>query len=234
MAAYGAGYFKAQKIGIIYTNDDAGENLHQGAVEQIGKMSGITYIDQQVAAGTADVSAAVTAIKNANVDFIIVASIQATMPTIVKELASQGVNKDCITTYVNVSSAMSEAVRSDIAGKFDVYGLGWVDATDPDLETYRDNITDEYDANTYAMTGWIAAHFFCEGLRRIEGQDITWENYMNALESAPIENPFGGFIDYAGGNRAGTQEMNLSRVINDAVGWEAVAPMASIDSLLAQ
>jgi ABC-type branched-subunit amino acid transport system substrate-binding protein len=234
MAAYAAGYFNAKKIGIIYTNDDAGENIHQGAVEQIEKLSGVSYIDQQVPAGTADVSAAVTAIKNANVDFVIVASIQATMPTIVKELAAQGVNKDCITTYVNVSGAMSEAVVNDITGKFDVYGLGWVDPGDPDLETYRANIADEYDANTYAMTGWIAGHFFCEGLRRIEGQDITWENYMKALESAPIENPFGGFIDYASGNRAGTQEMNLSKVVKSAVGWEPVAPMASIDSLLGQ
>ncbi|MDR0848580.1 MAG: ABC transporter substrate-binding protein [Propionibacteriaceae bacterium] len=239
MVAYAAGKFDATKVGIIYTNDDAGMDLEKGAVAQL-KESGIDYVEQQVAAGAADVSAAVTAIKTANVDFIIVASIQGTMPTIVKELAAQGVNKDCITTYVNVSSAMSEAVVADITGKFDVYGLGWVDyASDvaqKSIAEYQAAVAPDYAANTYAQTGWIAGTFFVEGLKRLEGQPLTWESYMKALESAPIQNPFGGTIDYANGARLGTQEMNLSKVVakTDAnpAGWEQVEPLQGVGSLL--
>lgn len=57
---------------------------------------------------------------------------------------------------------------------------------------------------------------------------------MDALESAPIKNPFGGIIDYAGGKRAGTQEMNLSKVatVNGAAGWEPVDGLKSMDVLL--
>lgn len=238
MVAYATGKFEAKKVGIIYTNDDAGMDLHRGAMAQIEEMGGIEVVDVQVTAGTADVSAAVTTIKNADVDYIIVASIQATMPTIVKELAAQSVNKDCITTYVNVSSAMSEAVVKDIQGKFDVYGLGWVAYDDTAaLEEYQKWAPEEYAMNAYAQTGWIAAHFFCEGLRRIEGQDITWENYMKALDQGgPIKNPFGGYVDFTDGTREGTKEMNLSRVvpISDAApaGWEAISPLASVESLL--
>jgi ABC-type branched-subunit amino acid transport system substrate-binding protein len=126
MVAYATGRFQAKKVGIIYTNDDAGMNLYRGATAQIQEMEGIEVAAEQVTAGTADVSAAVTSIKNAGVDFIIVASIQGTMPTIVKELAAQSVNKDCITTYVNEDIAMSNSVVNDIQGKFDVYTLGWV------------------------------------------------------------------------------------------------------------
>ncbi|MDR0488529.1 MAG: ABC transporter substrate-binding protein [Propionibacteriaceae bacterium] len=240
MVAYAAGKFEAKKIGIIYTNDDAGMDLEKGAVAQINKLDGIEYVEQQVAAGAADVSAAVTAIKNADVDFIIVASIQGTMPTIVKELAAQGVNKDCITTYVNVSSAMSEAVLADITDKFDLYGLGWVDTesafTQAALGDYQKSIASEYAMNAYAQTGWIAASFFAEGLRRLEGKDVTWTSYMEALQSAPIQNPFGGFINYADGQRLGTQDMNLSKVVpaSDrwAAGWELVEPVQSISDLL--
>ncbi|MDL2323931.1 ABC transporter substrate-binding protein [Ruminococcaceae bacterium OttesenSCG-928-A16] len=240
MVAYAAGKFEASKVGIIYTNDDAGMDLYRGATAQAEKI-GLEVVAEQVTAGSADVSAAVTSIKNADVDFIIVASIQGTMPTIVKELAAQSVNKDCITTYVNVSSAMSEAVANEIQGKFDVYGLGWVDTESPDtkvtLELYQQWISEEYAMNAYAQTGWISAHFFCEGLRRLEGKEVTWESYMAALEEAPIQNPFGGIIDFAGGQRLGTQEMNLSKVVvaSDAqvTGWELVSPLASIDSLLA-
>ncbi|MDR1513387.1 MAG: ABC transporter substrate-binding protein, partial [Propionibacteriaceae bacterium] len=198
MVAYATGKFDAKKIGIIYTNDDAGMDLEKGAVAQIKKMSGVEYVEQQVAAGAADVSAAVTAIKQAEVDFIIVASIQGTMPTIVKELAAQGVGKDCITTYVNVAAAMSEAVVADISGKFDLYGLGWVDYAGDvavaALSEYQANVSSEYAMNAYAQTGWIAGTFFVEGLKRLEANDqaITWENYMTALQEAPIQNPFGG------------------------------------------
>ncbi len=201
MAAYAAGKFQAKKIGIIYTNDDAGTDLEKGAVAQIGTMSGVEYVEQQVAAGSADVSAAVTAIKNANVDFVIIAAIQATMPTIVKELAAQGVDKDAITSYVNVSSAMSDAVSADIAGKFDLYGPGWVDySTDiakASLAEFQANVDSQYASNVYAQTGWIAASFFVEGLKRLEGKEVTWDSYKAAMEQAPIQNPFGGTIDYS-------------------------------------
>ncbi|MDR1130957.1 MAG: ABC transporter substrate-binding protein [Oscillospiraceae bacterium] len=239
MVAYATGQFEAKKIGVIYTNDDAGMDIYRGAQAQAEKLNGVELVAEQVTAGAADVSAAVTAIKNANVDFIIIASIQGTMPTIVKELATQSVNKDCITTYVNCSSAMSEAVVNDIPGKFDVYAMGWVAYDDADaLALYQEWAPADYAMNAYAQTGWIAGHFFCEGLRRIAGQDITWENYMNALESSPIKNPFGGSIDYSNGQRLGTQEMNLSKVVSPSdewpAGWELVFPLSSVDSLLSE
>ena len=242
MVAYATSQFNAKKIGIIYTNDDAGMDLEKGAVSQIQSMSGIDYVEQQVAAGAADVSAAVTSIKQANVDFIVVASIQGTMPTIVKELAAQGVNKDCITTYVNVSSAMSEAVVGDITGKFDLYGLGWVDysssVAQQALKDYQAQIDPQYAMNAYAQTGWIASYFFCEGLRRVGSDSLTWDSYMKALESAPIQNPFGGMIDYSNGQRLGTQEMNLSKVVPasdaDPAGWHQVEPLQSVATLLGQ
>jgi ABC-type branched-subunit amino acid transport system substrate-binding protein len=240
MVAYATGKFNAKKIGVIYTNDDAGMDIRAGAKEQAEAIGGIEVAEEQVAAGASDVSAAVTSIKNAEVDFIVVASIQGTMPTIVKELAAQSVNKDCITTYVNVSDAMSEAVVNDITGKFELYGLGWVSyeskISQDALKEYQKWTDKKYASNPYAQTGWIAGHFFTEGLRRLEGKEITWKSYMAALEESPIQNPFGGQIDFSNGKRLGTQEMNLSRVVpisdKAPAGWEVVAPLASVDSLL--
>lgn len=233
MVARAVGDFEAKKIGVIYTNDDAGKDLFAG-VEAKAKELGIEIVAEQVAAGATDVSSAVTSIKNANVDFVIGAAIQATIPTIVKELAAQNVNKDLITTYVNVSPVISEAVINEINGKFDVYGLGWVDlvANADSLAAFAEWAPD-YATNVYAMTGWIAGHFFVEGLKRVEGT-VTWDKYMDALENAPIKNPFGGEINYAGGLRAGTQEMNLSKVglVENAPGWVPVDGLQSMDSLL--
>ncbi len=234
MIARAVGDFGAKKIGIIYTNDDAGKDLLWGAQEMAKELS-VELVEQQVAAGATDVSSAVTSIKDANVDFIVGAAIQATIPTIIKELAAQNVNKDVITTYVNVSPVIAQGVVNEIAGKFDVYGNGWVSFEGERAKALEEfsKFTVGYETNVYAMTGWIAAHFFVEGLKRVVGV-ITWENYMDALESAPIINPFGGEINYADGLRAGTQEMNLSKIDpeNKDGAWLPVKDLASIDSIL--
>lgn len=234
MIARAVGDFGAKKIGIIYTNDDAGKDLLWGA-QEMAKELGVELVEQQVAAGATDVSSAVTSIKDANVDFIVGAAIQATIPTIIKELAAQNVNKDVITTYVNVSPVIAQGVVNEIAGKFDVYGNGWVSFEGERAKALEEfsKFTVGYETNVYAMTGWIAAHFFVEGLKRVDGV-ITWENYMDALESAPIVNPFGGEINYADGLRAGTQEMNLSKIDpeNKDGAWLPVKDLASINSIL--
>lgn len=234
MVARAVGDFGASKIGVIYTNDDAGKDMLWGA-ETMAEQLDVELVIQQVAAGATDVSSAVTTIKDAEVDFVIGAAIQATIPTIIKELAAQSVNKDVITTYVNVSPVIAEGVVNEINGKFDVYGNGWVS-----FEGERANALAEfaeytvgYETNVYAMTGWIAAHFFVEGLKRVDGV-ITWDTYMDALEESPINNPFGGQIDFGNGLRAGTQEMNLSKINHDnpAGEWVEEKPLQSIDSIL--
>jgi len=237
LTAYATGKFGAKKIGVIYTNDDAGITLHKGIAAQVSDLSGIELMAEQVAAGTADASAAVTSLKNAGVDVIIVAAIQATCPTIVKELAAQGVNKPVLTTYSNAGIDTSTAVIEAITGRFDLYATAWVDVGDLEaVAEFVQWIPADYAANAYAMAGWIAGAAFVEGLRRIEGQDVTWENYMAAMESAPIKLPFGAAVDYANGNRWGTQAMSLSKVveISDAapMGWENVEPVTNMADLL--
>lgn len=235
MVARAVGDFGAEKIGIIYTNDDAGKDIYDGAVAKATEL-GIEFVEAQVAPGTDDASSAVTLIKEADVDFIIGGAIQATIPTIIKELAAQSVNVDVITTYVNVAPVIAESVMADIDGKFDVYGNGWVSFEGDRANTLAEYAAalPEYADNAYAMTGWIAAHFFVEGLRRLEGEEvITWTDFMDAMESAPIQNPFGGSIDFGNGLRAGTQEMNLSKVNPDEpTRWEVVDGLRSMDDLL--
>lgn len=238
MAAWAKGEFKASKIGIIYTNDDAGKDLLKGIKQEAERMGNLAVVEQQVPPGAENVSAAVTKLKDENVDVVIIAAIQGTFPQIAKELGKQGMDKPAITTYVNVDQRMTEAVKADVSGKFDIYGNAWVDMTKPEMESYRkwikETSNEDLSSNAYALTGWIAAHFFVEGLKRVEG-DLTWESYMNALESAPIHNPFGGEIDYSNGKRLGTQQMSLSKMNPDtAQGWEPYLGFKGIDEILGQ
>lgn len=235
MVTRAVGNFGAKKIGIIYTNDDAGKDMLAGARTKAAEL-GVELVEAQVEPSTTDVSAAVTQIKNAEVDFIIGASIQQTIGTIVKGLAAQNVNKDVITTYVNVAPTIAEQTFDAMAGNFNLYGNGWVSFTQEsslaELPIYQAHIAPEYALNAYAITGWIAAHFFTEGLKRVGDGTLSWANYIAAMESAPINNPFGGLIDFGNGLRAGTNVMNLSKV-DSSQGWVEVEPLQSVEDILA-
>jgi ABC-type branched-subunit amino acid transport system substrate-binding protein len=245
MVGYAAGVFKAKTIGVMYTDDVAGENMFRGIIEQAALLSRVQVVVRQIPAISGDpgtgaraaLSAAVLDLKRADPDCIIIGSLQYTLPAVIGELAAQGLHKTCITGYPNTSLPVSDAIVPVIDGNFDVYGLGWIDMYDTQAMGIFDRwIKPEYSANLYAMNGWIAAHFFCEGLRRIEGEDITWENYMAAMERGPINIPFGGSCNFSGGNRWGTQEMCLFRAIpaspDSPTGWEEVSPMNNINALL--
>lgn len=234
MISRAVGNFDAKNIGIIYTNDDAGKDMLKGA-EKKAKELGVDLFSEQVSAGATDVSAAVTSLMKKKPDFIIGASIQATFPTIVKALAAQGNKADVITSYVNVDASIADQVWKDIEGNFDVLGNGWVDVSSEEsvknMTEMNKWLPDEYKNNVYAMTGWIAASFFTEGLERVGEEPLTWENYISAMEKEPINNPFGGSVDFAKGKRTGTQEMNLSKIAS-AIEWESLEPLTSIEDIL--
>jgi ABC-type branched-subunit amino acid transport system substrate-binding protein len=238
LAAWSVGEFDAAKIGVIYTNDDAGKDLLGGVEAEAANIGGISVVAEQVPPNAEDVSAAVTKLKNEDVDVVVIAAIQGTFPQIAKEMAKQGLNKTVLTTYVNADQRMTEAVKDAVNGQFEIYADAWVDMTKPAIKDYREwvaKVSDEdLSSNAYAMTGWIAAHFFVEGLKRVDG-DLTWDSYMTAMESAPIENPFGGSIDFSNGQRLGTQEMSLSRMNPDAdAGWEGYIGFKSISEMLGE
>ena len=237
MVARGVGTFGATKIGMIYTSDDAGKNMLQGAETKAAELN-IPLVAEQVAPGAADVSAAVTKVLSSGVDFVIVGAIQATMPTIVKELAAQGNKAPAITTYVNAAVTISQQIATDINGKFDVYVSSWKirdDAHADDVALFNQWVNKDHVDNADAESGWIAAHVFCEGLRRLKGQDVTWEAYMKALESAPIDIPFGGSISFANGARTGVDSMQLSKcnmADPSGTGWELVYGFATMDEII--
>ena len=236
LAAWSMGEFASKTIGVVYTNDDAGKDLLSGIESQAG--SDATVIAEQVPPNSEDVSAAITKLKDSNVDVVIIAAIQGTFPQIAKEMAKQGLHKPTLTTYVNADQRMTQLVAEDVNGQFDIYANAWVDMTKPAIVDYRTWIAqvsnEDLSNNAYAMTGWIAAHFFVEGLKRVDG-DLTWETYMEAMESAPITNPFGGSIDFSNGQRLGTQEMALLKMNpEEPAGWEGFIGFKGINDIIGE
>ncbi|HHX52627.1 MAG TPA: ABC transporter substrate-binding protein [Erysipelothrix sp.] len=244
MVARAVSNFGAEKIGMIYTNDDAGLDMLNGAEAKAAEL-GIEFVAEQVAAGATDVSAAVTNIMNADVDVVLGASIQGTIPQIISGLATQGNTAPVITSYNNTDAVIAGQIHPSSDGQFEVYASGWIDLTqegaDVELADFVANIDAEHAGSAFATAGWIAGHTFTEGLKAVGEDTLNWENYVDALENHDLKIPFGGYIDFKDGRRVGTDSMTLMKLDMvegadgaEAPGWVLEQPLQNIEQILGQ
>jgi len=237
-AAWAAGEFDAQTIGVVYTSDDAGQDMISGIRQEAEVIGGLEIVAESVEPNAEDVTAQVMSVLAADPDVVIIASIQGTVLQIARELAAQGSTVPAISSYVNSDASIAYQLADDIEGHFDLFGSSWVAMIDEDMEDYRywvDQVQNEdLSSNSFAMTGWIAAHFFVEGLRRTPADAINWDNFISAMEEAPIQNPFGSAIDFSNGSRVGTQDLALLRMDGShPAGWAPFLDFMSMEQILA-
>ena len=238
-AAWAAGEFEGETIGVIHTSDDAGQDMIEGIRQEAEVIGGLNIVSESVEPGAEDVTAQVMSVLAEDPDVIIIASIQGTVLQIARELANQGSTASAITSYVNADATISEQLADDIKGQFELYASSWVAMIEEDMAQYQQWVAEvsneDLSVNSFAMTGWIAAHFFVEGLRRTPADAINWENFIVAMEEAPIQNPFGPAIDFSNGSRVGTQELALVRMdASTEAGWAPFLDFMSMEEILAK
>lgn len=237
MVARAIGEFDALRIGVIYTNDDAGRGLLNGIRIRANEASRV-LVEAQVAPDASDMSTAALQMISGGVDVVIVAANQVPASVAVRALAQQGSTAPVVTSYVNADASWLGLVN-EVIGSFDIYASAWIDVlgSPEDLEVYVAEVSKIDPAlagNAFAFAGWIAAATFVEGLRRVGSDALTWENFIDAMESAPVELPFGVVVDYANSRRVGTQAMAFLKAgrVDGTPTWETIQPIQTIEDIL--
>jgi len=86
-------------------------------------------------------------------------------------------------------------------------------------------------ANAYAMAGYVAAKSFVAILERVEDfKTLTWESFIELAESAPIDLPLAGVIDWSNGKRVGLDTLSLNILAYPATGT-TFAKIREVESL---
>ena len=90
-----------------------------------------------------------------------------------------------------------------------------------------------YFLNSYAMAGYVSANVFCEGLARMNGKDLTWNGYIAAMESAPVNVPMGTSVSYANGQRVGIDALAVNKytVLDAALGGSVYRGITDLKTL---
>jgi branched-chain amino acid transport system substrate-binding protein len=214
------------KIGVIYTADDAGYSMLVGIEDQATALNkSSTLVKQQVLAG-GDYSAAILALKEANVDVVIVAAIQNTFLGVLNAMDAGALAVPVISSYVNAAAAYVNPTVVNASRR--VFANAWVDIFSETGATQFADFLAVVNASTtlteaqktlalnpalvsFTVAGYIAAKVFLEGIIRVEesGKVLSWANYIAALEEEAIDFPMGGPIDFTGGKRWGVDALAL-------------------------
>ncbi|MFA6801509.1 MAG: ABC transporter substrate-binding protein [Acholeplasmataceae bacterium] len=244
-------------IVVLYSDDDAGQSIKVGIVDQVaaeGIGARVTYLPF----ATSTASAVATVALGLNPEAIILSSNQAPATAMTKALREQGSTIPVLSSYVNGATVFTPAMLdATTALPFEVYANAWVDISDatgvaPTAEQiggdgtlsgwpYDDfaylagytaeywdtfvhdmNSSDRVDgdtaaidlwANSYAIAGYIAAKTFVTLLERVTDFDtLTWESFIALAESAPVDLPMAGSVNWADGNRMGLDMLALNQL----------------------
>ncbi|MCL2169699.1 MAG: ABC transporter substrate-binding protein [Defluviitaleaceae bacterium] len=237
--------YNVTTLGIIHSNDEAGQDMLQGARNQAAQFPAVSVVEAQVTPeDPVSVASAVLAMQNAGVDVIVAATIQNTFPLIVSAMAGQGVSVPVFTSYVSADATTIALFASDYLGagaNFPVYATAWLDIFDPndpeafhpDTLAFMAGVGPEFEDNAFAMAGWTAANMFIQGLRLVDSNNITWENLTTVMENNLIEIPMGGTMDFSNGQRTGTTSMTLNRADVAAGVWTPHRPFALLSEIVA-
>ena len=108
-----------------------------------------------------------------------------------------------MTLYAKAQGEALLTIEDATYGAFIAYWFG--------TEDWAAEGVSSYFLNSYAMAGYVSANVFCQGLSRMSGKTLSWEGFIEAMESAPINVPMGTNVSYADGQRIGIDALAVNK-----------------------
>ena len=257
-----SGLEKVEKIGLISSADDSGNQILKGVQLQLGlieqsKQPEMAYV--QVNTTVADEMTSQVA-QLAGSDVVIIGGNQPVFNGVYTAMQQNPQTRGIpvIISYVNVAPTYVPAVANE-ADAGDIYGGAWV-VIDPSAQNERQaadiaqylsilnwgvekgyvtaDASAAYSISPYSMSSFIAVSVFMEGVNRLADKEITRDALLEAMESERINVPISGGVDYANGQRIGLDGMAFAKYVKNytdlATAFITVDGMKSIPELLAQ
>ncbi|SES92394.1 ABC transporter substrate-binding protein [Anaerobranca gottschalkii] len=219
--------FKAEKVVILYQNDDVGRDGLKGfkdGLAGLGK-SDILKAELAFAATDTDFSVQIQRINEIQPDLIIIYALSGGVTNFLKEAEDHSINIPMLTSYSNAdASFLALASPGAPNAILNLHVLGWLDVNEESLKPLKEAMAKYFPNgsayNAYTMAGWVAAETFVAGLREA-GDDLTWEGYIKAMERMVFTEGLAPEISYKPGVRQGVTKMAMSRVIRLENGFYA-------------
>jgi hypothetical protein len=131
-----------------------------------------------------------------------------------------------MTLYAKHKGEELMTIADPVYGAFIAYWFG--------AEEWAAEGVSAYFLNSYAMAGYVSANVFCQGLARMTGKTLSWEDFINAMEEAPVNVPMGTNVSYADGQRVGIDALavNVYTLANLGAGevYRGITDLATLEA----
>lgn len=229
----------AERIGVLYTNDDLGRSILDGVKTQLErKQPGAVVIEQKIDKQD-EITASLIKLKNQGAQAVVAACEKDKFAQIIKALISENLNIPVFTSYKNAAADTLALIKNEYSGvshKFSIYAGAWLIQNDDEvIQAFRSDLEavdkSQYAGDTFAFCGWMTAHILCEGLKRAGEGELNWQTFITALESEPVKIPLGGYLDFSQGKRIGTESMALLKIDAKCENWVIIKDMQRLDEI---
>ncbi len=220
MAQYVANTVKANKLVVIYQNDDVGREGLTGIKEGLKALGkdAILGANAEIAFGAADkdFTAQVQKAKAENPDFVIIYGLSGGTAGLLKEFEKVEFNVPVLTTYSNADAsflAIAAAGAPKMTANLQV--MGWLEVNQEKLKPLMEAMAKYYKdipVNAYTMAGWVAAETFTAGLKKA-GNNLDWKGYIEAMNKLDFKEGLAPQIKYEQNVREGVKKMAVSKVV---------------------
>lgn len=226
MSKFAVDEFNANKLVVIYRNDDVGRDGLEGIVEGLKELdkSDILVEDGKLAfnAGDTDFTVQIQKAKALNPDLVIIYGLAGGTAGVLKEVEKVGFDVPMLTTYSNADATFLAIAAPGAPNVIkNLHVMGWLDVNEDSLKPLSDAMAKYYPEsliNAYTMAGWVAAETFVAGLEEA-GNNLSWEGYIKAMNKLSFTEGLAPEISYGKGKRQGVTKMAMSKVVQNGQGY---------------
>lgn len=201
----------AERVAILYQNDDFGKDPYEGLVEALDEAGKELVAEASYEPNDIDMSSQVARLREANPDVVVLAGIPKPVALFLKTAEQQGWAPTWVGPSLLADPLFAELGGSAVEGMHIVFDVALPNM--PEAEE-ANRILEQYAPETrpgyFAYNGMIGAMLFVEALGKVEGE-ITREKLVEALES--IEGFDSGIfppITYSQDDHAGVEQFGVA------------------------
>ncbi len=221
-AYYADEYFEADSIAVLYQTDEVGIDGLEGIEIGLEKMGREDMLGEDAAISygldTTDFTSQIQQVIMEDPDLLIIYGLAETASLIVRTAEDFGLDMPMLTTYSNADPSFIDTIQPAEAAPNVIENLhlmGWLEVDDESMQPLMEAMSEYYPdgvITSYTMAGWVAGETFVAGLREVEG-DLTWDNYIEAMNQLKFTEGMAKEISYEPGVRDGVTHLAVNRVV---------------------
>ena len=195
----------AKRIGIIGQSDEIGQTQAKAVLADLQKVGLEVVTNEQIAPDAGDSTAQVRKLIGAKPDMIMAALYPQPMSVFLRDANKQGLNVPVVTSDIARPDEQVDRLKSrEPVKNFFAFTNILKPINDPSFKRYSDSYVKYYPNDKFdgvAAEGAIYGDVILQLVAKL-GSDLTWDNWIKAMETTQFQTTVGGTLSFKAFDKA--------------------------------